>query len=163
MWRPPKNRESKTWFMSPLHNKYNVLSTPFTPSLPFSPLFVLFSPFSISVHLSQISIEGVDLWGLAWWRVWVWVCGDQRLWWTSAFVFKVEVWVTMVAGLWNRWLGYGNRWLGCGNRWLGCGMRWQNGTSCHEMTLFPWSSSGVASPSPSWSNRREPSSGSRKI
>ena len=45
-------------------------------------------------------MEGMDLWGLAWWRVWV--CGDQHLWWTSAFVFEVEVWVMVVAGLWNR-------------------------------------------------------------
>ena len=45
-------------------------------------------------------VEGVGLWGLAWWRVFV--CGDQCLWWTSMFVVEVEVWVTVVAGLWNR-------------------------------------------------------------
>ena len=54
--------------------------------------------------------------------------------------------------LMNRWLGYGNRWLGCGNQWLGCGMRWWSGTSCHETTPFPWSSSRAALPSPLWSN-----------
>ena len=54
--------------------------------------------------------------------------------------------------LMNRWLGYGNRGLGCGNQWLGCGMWWWSGTSCHETTPFPWSSSRAALPSPPWSN-----------